>query len=103
MKSRTNELTSTEQGLTPAVLESLASDVEALREQLISSEAEVAYLLEAVHPENLPSARNLVHYLALRRNDIRGLQHRLARAGLSSLNGCELHVLVTLDRIIALL
>jgi len=103
MKSRTNELTSTEQGLTPAVLESLASDVQALREQLISSEAEVAYLLHAVHPENLASARNLVHYLALRRNDIRSLQHRLARAGLSSLNGCESHVLVTLDRVLALL
>lgn len=98
-----NAPTSTQRDLTPAVLESLASDVEAVREQLISSEAEVAYLLEAVHPENLPSARNLVHYLALRRNDIRGLQHSLARAGLSSLNGCESHVLVTLDRILALL
>ncbi len=98
-----NELTSTEQVLAPAVLDSLASELKALGEQLIASEGEVAHLLAAVHPENLPSARNLVHYLALRRNDVRDLQHRLARAGLSPLSGCEAHVLVTINRIIELL
>src|SRR5215211_5770131 len=103
MPIRVNELTPAEQSLTPTGLESLASEVLALREEMIASEAQVAYLLEAVHPANLASARNLVHYLALRRNDIRDLQHRLARAGLSSLSGCEPHVLVTLDRILALL
>jgi pyruvate kinase len=98
-----NELTTTDQVLTPAVLDGLASELEVMREQLLTSEAEIAHLLAEVHPENLPSARNLVHYLALRRNDIGDLQHRLARAGLSSLSGCEAHVLVTLDRIIELL
>jgi pyruvate kinase len=103
MPLRVNELTTSEKALTPSVLDVLASEVLALREELIASEAQVAYLLEAVHPANLPSARNLVDYLALRRNDIRDLQNRLARAGLSSLSGCEPHVLVTLDRILGLL
>jgi pyruvate kinase len=103
MAIRMNELTSTDQVLTPAVLEGLTSELHAMREHLLASEGEVAHLLAEVHPENLPSARNLVHYLALRRNDIRDLQHRLARAGLSSLSGCEAHVLVTVDRIIELL
>src|SRR5205823_10520213 len=59
--------------------------------------------VEAGHTDNLRDARNLVHYVALRRNDIRDLQQRLSSAGLSSLSGCESHVLATLDSIIAIL
>lgn len=84
-------------------LQALASELLALRNDLVTREADVAQLLEAVHPDNLPSARNLVHYAALRRNDIRDLQQRLSSVGLSSLSGCEPHVLATIDSIIALL
>jgi pyruvate kinase len=70
---------------------------------VLESEKELAPLLTGVHPDNLPSARNLLHYLALRRHDIRDLQQRLARAGLSSLGRSEPHVLVTLDRVATLL
>jgi pyruvate kinase len=89
--------------LTPDALERLANELTDLRQRLKSAESELAPLLEKVHPENLPSARNFIHYLALRRYDIRDLQQRLARAGLSSLGRSESHVLVTVDRILELI
>ena len=94
---------STESTPRPTELKALASELQALRGDLIAREADVAPLLEAVHADNLASARNLVHYVALRRNDIRDLQQRLSSVGLSSLSGCEPHVLSTIDSIIALL
>src|SRR6266571_4333961 len=102
MVIRMNERLTSERA-PPAVLKGLASELQAIRQDLIARAADVAQLLEAVHPDNLPSARNLVHYVALRRNDIRDLQQRLSSIGLSSLSGCEPHVLAKLDNIIALL
>lgn len=49
------------------------------------------------------SAVNLVHYVALRRRDLRSLQMRLAETGLSSLGRSESHVLANLDLVIRLL
>lgn len=89
--------------LAPEALERLSSELQELRRRLLAGEARLGDALEAVHPQNLPSARNLVHYLALRRHDLRRLQLRLARAGLSSLGRSEPHVLVTLDRVLAML
>ena len=45
------------------------------------------------------SARNLACYLALRELEVRPLQGRLARAGLSSLGHSESHVLASLDAV----
>ena len=42
------------------------------------------------------SARNIVHYWAIRQTDLRDLQHRLAAFGLSSLGRSEPHVEATL-------
>jgi pyruvate kinase len=53
--------------------------------------------------EFLPSARNLAHYLALRRHDLRDLQVRLMPWGLSSLGRCEARVLPTLNAVAAAL
>ncbi|HSJ10774.1 MAG TPA: pyruvate kinase [Longimicrobiales bacterium] len=89
--------------LAPAVLDGLALEVEELEQQLLAMERALAPQLAAVHADNLSSARNLVHYLALRHYDIRDLQMRLARVGLSSLGRSESHVLVTLQRIRAML
>ncbi len=49
------------------------------------------------------SARNLAHYLAFRRHDLRPLQKALSPLGLSSLGRCEAHVLPTLDAVLATL
>ncbi len=48
-------------------------------------------------------ARNLLHYVALRRHDIRDLQRELASLGLSSLGRTESHVLGTVRAVLHLL
>jgi len=57
----------------------------------------------AVHPDHRASARNLLDYLALRRHDIRPLQSKLARLGLSSLGRTEPHVLSSLHAVLKVL
>jgi pyruvate kinase len=49
------------------------------------------------------AARNLALYLALRRSDLRPLQHRLVACGLSSLGRSESHVQQSLDALVAML
>ncbi len=49
------------------------------------------------------SARNLLHYVALRRLDIRRIQEELAGMGISSLGRSESHVLYNLDAVISIL
>lgn len=55
--------------------------------------------LAGVHPRHRASAANLLHYVALRRRDIRDLQGDLAALGLSSLGRAEAHVLATIDAV----
>ncbi len=59
-------------------------------------EARYADDLAAVHPEYRDSAKNLVHYLALRHTDLRELQEDLAILGLSSLGRAERNVMASL-------
>ncbi|HXY56558.1 MAG TPA: pyruvate kinase [Nitrososphaerales archaeon] len=49
------------------------------------------------------SAANLLHYVALRRQDIRGIQDKLELMGLSSLGRSESHVLYNVDAVIRIL
>lgn len=62
-------------------------------------EAEYAEALCHVAPGSHESARNLVHYLAVRRRDIRSLQNDLSHLGLSSLGRMEAHVGATLEAV----
>ncbi|HXX18382.1 MAG TPA: pyruvate kinase [Candidatus Acidoferrum sp.] len=64
-----------------------------LRSEMLSLEASGQIDSAAVHPEHRISATNLIHYLALRRHDIRQLQAQLATLGLSSLGRTEPHVI----------
>ena len=68
----------------------------AIEESLQDETAQVA-------PGYQPSARNLVHYLALRQHDVRELQRELSRLGLSSLGWLEGHTLAALDAVIVAL
>ncbi|SNS54966.1 pyruvate kinase [Tropicimonas sediminicola] len=62
------------------------------------AEATLASWQPAIHrPDFLPSARNLAHYLALRKIDLRPHQDRLIALGLSSLGHCEEAVRPALD------
>jgi pyruvate kinase len=68
-----------------AARDELVRHLDAMREL----EREAAPLIDAAHPDRRESAINLVHYLALRRTDLRPLQARLAALGLSSLGRAE--------------
>jgi pyruvate kinase len=81
----------------------MLSEIEALLERAKSFEKEYKSYLKAVHPSNLVSAKNLVHYLALRASDMRALQQRLSLYGLSSLGRSERHVQATLLTVRAVL
>jgi pyruvate kinase len=59
--------------------------------------------LAGIEVEKRPSASNLLHYLALRRHDIRALQERLAALGLSSLGRTEAHVLSAVGAVLNVL
>ena len=86
----------------PAVCQNLIRQLWALREQLLASEQRYADAIARVGAHQQPSARNLVHYLALRAHDLRPLQQQLAWLGLSSLGRAESHVLANLDKVLGL-
>jgi pyruvate kinase len=66
-------------------------------------EREFAGPIAAACPESRHSVQNLVHYLALRKRDLRDLQSRLASIGLSSLGRSESSVMAGLSAVIAVL
>lgn len=86
-------------------LKALLDDVTRLRDYVVHSAAQELERYRPYYKEGQfsASAQNLAHYLALRRQDLRPLQDRLVRAGLSSLGHGEACVLTNLDRIINLL
>lgn len=57
-------------------------------------------MLQDLDPTYRESAKNLLHYLAFRRHDLRALQSELAELGLSSLGRSESHVLATIDAVL---
>jgi pyruvate kinase len=74
-----------------------------LLEQLEQIESEAKDLekkyekrLKKVHPANQKSALNLIHYLALRNQDIRELQDTLGQLGISRLGRAESHVMASI-------
>ena len=69
----------------------------------LALETEFRDELAAIHPLYAVSAHNLVHYLALRRHDLRPLQEQLTAHGLSSLGRSEAHVLPTLTAVLRVL
>lgn len=86
-----------------AVCLSLIDQLMALRKFLLEREAAMQTELSRVAPQYLGSARNLVHYLALRVHDLRDVQEQLAWLGLSSLGRSESHVLANLDKVLGIL
>ncbi|MFZ5465677.1 MAG: pyruvate kinase [Pseudomonadota bacterium] len=85
----------------PSHAAGLLEQVSALRDEGLQLERELATTLEGIQPALRPSARNLLHYLALRRHDIRPLQRELAMLGLSSFGLLESHALASLNAVAA--
>ena len=66
-------------------VDSLIAELVALRGSIVAECAAFETRLQTIHSNFRDSARNLLHYLALRRHDLRPLQVALAALGLSSL------------------
>ena len=88
---------------TARLLVPLLTHLESLCSDIVRVEAEFEPQLHETHAAYQKSARNLVHYLALRRHDLRDLQEQLAVLGLSSLGRTESHVLAGLDAVVGIL
>jgi len=77
----------------PSACTDLVSELQQLEREMRALEAEMSEPLAAVPDSHRESARNLVHYVALRQRDLRQLQAALAERGLSSLGRSESSVL----------
>src|SRR5215831_10619013 len=77
--------------------------VEELRRAALAAEQEFSAELKLVAPSMRESAFNLVHYLAVRRHDVRALQDDLSRLGLSPLGRMEAHVMASLQAVLQVL
>jgi pyruvate kinase len=84
-------------------IRSLMVSMEELRAELLRIEERFEKLLADVHPNYRRSARNLAHYIGLRRKDRRALQDDLTRMGFSSLGRAEPDVMANVDAILSLL
>src|SRR5271157_3219959 len=87
----------------PSELGKLRSELHKIRREMEAAESEAAEGLAKVHEAYQASARNLLHYVALRHRDLRPLQIQLAEIGLSSLGRAEPHAMATLDAVLRLL
>ena len=84
-------------------LEALEADIRSVRDAMLTAETARAAEIASTHPAHRRSATNLIHYLELRRSDVRDLQARLAAMGLSSLGRSEAHVLATIEEVLSVL
>lgn len=96
----TNSVAATDLNEGRAELVGLFTEVRALRERVA---VEGQSLFESLTGGGVEadSLENLCHYLCLRRHDIRPLQRKLMRHGLSSLGRLESRVLPTLDAVLS--
>ncbi|MGE3808259.1 MAG: pyruvate kinase, partial [Gemmataceae bacterium] len=84
-------------------LEPLIARLQAVRAEMEELERTASSALERLRPAFRRSGANLLHYLALRRHDLRPLQEQLAGLGLSSLGRAESHVLSNIDTVLGAL
>jgi pyruvate kinase len=77
----------------------LLQQLNSLRTEMMDLEASDQRELAALDPDHRASATNLLHYVALRRHDIRQLQSQLAALGLSSLGRTGPHVISALHAV----
>jgi len=85
--------------LDKSLLQQLSDELASLCSDMLELESSLLKRPLALHEAHRRSARNLAHYLALRRHDVRKLQSDLALLGLSSLGRTESHVLNALQTV----
>lgn len=83
-----------------ARMTAVASCLSGLLDEAVNLENEFGALIEKIPPSHQPSAVNLLHYLALRRHDLRTFQRELHSLGLSSLGRSEAYVMRSLEKVL---
>ncbi|MBK7410388.1 MAG: hypothetical protein IPJ40_21400 [Saprospirales bacterium] len=84
-------------------IRTLLNRLKTIRDALFEAERKYSPLIQQVQPHYVESARNLVHYLALRTFDLRDIQWQLSSLGLSSIGHSERYTLINLQNILFLL
>ncbi len=84
-------------------IRALRGELDALANEMRLVETKNVDLLQEVGLQARTSACNLLHYLTLRRHDLRNLQSRLASMGLSSLGRSEARILESVNAVRAAL
>ena len=84
-------------------VKSMIEQLSLIRQTMIQAEETHGQLIAGVQPHYRESARNLVHYLALRTFDLRDIQWKLSSLGLSSIGHSERYTLTNLQNILFLL
>ena len=77
-------------------LQELVSQIDQLVEAISLEEAEVQELIKDIHPVNHKSVKNLIHYSAFRKFDLRKIQKKLGYLGLTRFANAEGHILSSL-------
>jgi pyruvate kinase len=85
------------------MIDRLIRDLRELRESALALERDLSGELAPIPLKNQPSARNLLHYLAVRQHDVREIQDDLAKLGLSSLGRLEPYTLACVDSVLVAL
>src|SRR5579872_4490951 len=80
----------------PAPPALVARELVRMEHSLLALEKDMRRSISRAAPDYRESARNLVHYIALRQHDLRDLQSQLSRRGLSSLGRSESCVMESL-------
>ena len=84
-------------------LQPLIRELEDLHSEMVNLVRENLPMFTQIHPENQSGAINLLHYLVLRRHDVRELQDQLTTMGLSSLGRTESSVLSSVRAVMTIL
>lgn len=84
-------------------LSGLIAELEVVRAEMLRFERSLARRVPRLHPSHDDSARNLLHYLALRNRDLRSVQLALRALGLSSLGRAEAHARATVEAVLGVL
>ncbi len=84
-------------------LQEIAHELKKIDEEMAQMAVDFKDSFQELPASKHLSAKNLLHYLVLRRTPIQNLQYRLHEFGLSSLASCESHtrrqIQVTLERL----
>jgi pyruvate kinase len=87
----------------PLIVDQVLQELADIRAEMVAEPELLQSKIKEVHPCFRESARNLIHYLVLRRRDLRTMQARLASLGLSSLGRAESHALANVDAVLNVL